>query len=202
MVLNPTPDYLRFLTNWSWIGLICYFGSAMVRSLVPRLKPTLTHRILLCCACTIPWAVTLTFWLFLRSIFTSKTETLGQINSFVPHTFNILLMLCEMLVSRETLPAFGFIWPVLAVMLYFGMTLLLRAAFDIPWPYAFLSFLDTSPIWVNVLAVFGMAVALIVFYYLSYILMLLRDWCFPVSQEDEDESRKDILVFSAGSLRK
>lgn len=143
----------------------------------------LANSVLFSLVATLPWVVSLGYWLLLRNQFIDETTLEDHFFSFVPHATNILITLIELFLSQNKLSKLGWVYPVIALYLYLAYSALLRYQFDIPWPYGFMATLLEGKAWMAAAFVIGGAILTIILYYISYLLVILRDWAKPKSND-------------------
>jgi hypothetical protein len=180
-ISNVGGDWFRFLTNLSWIGLLIHFALAAATSVyalhsVPMsTKFNAVFDAFFACAISIPWIVTIGYWGLLLSLYTSKTNDVDRFLSLDPHAINMVLMLFELIFSRNPVFVWGFLWPLLAIYLYAALCVLLRYPFNIDWPYGFMKgLLETSP-GVTIASLVGIGLVIIVLYFCSFGISRIRN---------------------------
>lgn len=66
------------------------------------------HDILLSTVMAIPWVVTVGFWILLSDMYTRRTTSLGKFDALNPHSFNLVMILIEIILSKSLTLKFGF----------------------------------------------------------------------------------------------
>ncbi len=180
-VVTDSPQFeLTYMTHMSWAGLLLYFAFATFNSFlaVKEKEPKFIFIVnaLYCCAVTIPWIVTITYWALLsQNFFTGKYDRDQYFLQFSEHALNFVIMIAEIFLSKNPLNVFGFLWPMSAVILYTAFSAILRYTIDRPYPYNFMKLLLEGPVWLIVVGILGLMVVCALFYFASFGLTKLRD---------------------------
>lgn len=111
--------WFKFLTHWSWLGIIFYYTVAATLSVL-ELKNIayskwldISFDALFAMAITCVWIVSVGFWGLLNKQFMNASTALGKFDSLNPHLFNLILMLAEIMLSRTILSPYAFLYPLL-----------------------------------------------------------------------------------------
>jgi hypothetical protein len=115
-------SWFKFLTHWSWVGLLLYFSAAVIISLNENriMKYSFTklfviYDILFATVITIPWMVTIIFWSILNSIYTARQDAIGRFDALNPHTFNLILILIEIILCKSIPGKYDISYPLIAL---------------------------------------------------------------------------------------
>lgn len=186
-------SWFRFLTNLSWVGLFIFFSLAVTASVYRHQQPSrafqLSFDAFFATASTIPWIVTLIFWIFLNSQFRNQSTDLGRFMSFNPHVLNVFFVMVESILSRNPLHSHGYLWPLLALCLYLNLSLILRYAYGIAWPYSFLSSMLETGALLTITILFFASIGVVILYMIAAKWASVRDHFFAVVEETDLEDR-------------
>jgi hypothetical protein len=175
-IYNPLPgNWFRYITNLSWSGITLYFLAAVALTVYNIKSAKHSFDALFAMAATLSWLVTIGYWTLLSVDFTRQTDDRLRFRSLTPHVFNLLMMLLEIVISKNLIPTFYLLYPIAAVYLYTIYTLMLRYAFDVPFPYDFLNPLFEKAWTIAVFEIF-LGVFVTITFFVSQNLCRLRDF--------------------------
>jgi hypothetical protein len=120
----PAWSWFEFLTHWSWLGLMFYFTTAILiiilelRQYSSKLLFGIYDK-LFAMAITFPWFVTIVFWVLLRHVFTERSDSLGKFDIVNPHSFNLVMIIIEIILSRWIPSLYDVVYPIIALYMIF-----------------------------------------------------------------------------------
>lgn len=176
----PIWNFFRYITNWSWIGLMFFFLIATINSYRRVFLNKnidffpLVFDVLFASIIALPWFVSLGYWGLLSAHFGTQTEASKFILANT-HAVNFLLMMLEIILSRCKPTVSRFVCPVLFIWMYTSYTVFLKLQFGFDWPYPQMQVLLQTSLLVSVMAYLIVAAATALFYFVSFGICRYRD---------------------------
>jgi hypothetical protein len=117
-----TPGWFLFLSDLSWTAIMVYFFIAAMSSyrFVFYRKPTPYPQIFdaLFASLQLCWVVTIVFWSVLSEIYFMQTTASDRFLAMFPHTFNLIFVVADLVLSCSPISVYGWIYPLMATFLY------------------------------------------------------------------------------------
>lgn len=134
-IISYSPSTLLYLTNLSWLGFVIYNSLSLIHQNNPHNSNSLSAiliDIIYPTIVTLPWVVSLTFWMLLSDTFINDNGG-GKLESLNFHLLNLLIMITELVVYSGVLKLYGWIWPLICGYLYIGYLSLMHYTFNFDW---------------------------------------------------------------------
>jgi hypothetical protein len=181
--------YFWYLTNWNWIFLIGYFMVASLQSYFnlidqekPRPKIYKTHAILFSIVQTLPYPVSVAYWIFLFKPVLNDPDISFWLKAqgVVNHSLNIVLPLCDLFLSKTSMGWLYIIYPNFVMLFYEIVVNFVHIIFKVKFPYSFLEMFmgsKDSVIWINLgLYILGMALFICFAFTIIVLVINLRNF--------------------------